>query len=892
MLKLYNYVGDVCYIWSSMHSGVSVIIVDNCNLTQAEMDPFIREGVKYGYSIHLLETNTPWRYNPKKLLKLTHNGFNLSEISNMLGRFDRTLNIETILSSQKNLPPTVLSTGRKDNHSNDHNEVIPSSAIIHNSVDNGNTPITLVKYLYEPVCYHSNDDNKSGDIYNLAHTSNTSNTTTDELDQGDEKWTTPMGSIEALNINQTCSDESTAQDDIDHQTSMSEQNESVPRPSTSGGKLAELSCIFPNLKSELLQEFLSLAHDDVSWATTLILDNRTCERICQDDGSNQYVIESKLSSDNSSGNQTSSSVSVTACASSAMDVSNNTTENRNLLSSENEHSLEECTLTFNENGIKFSRSFIKAAHQEYAFSLGLSDVDLSPEAVPDFLINEWIPEPNLTKEIYISIMRHLGVLPNSSVETLIQKFPSSNTRSSSQVTTKGTSAAPKLPSSTFLQIMHDEEGLLRSVEDFRTSLNAPVIRLIMNRLMSKFPGTQKSVIEEAFVRCEFDETRTEIYLSSYYKSASELVENSGDLTSVVATALTTPSSTNKPNVSSYIAQQSTNVDTLSNNQSEVLGHQSVEEKLSLQEIQDEEEALNRSIEDQKIRLQTLANQLSLSRLKAQFPGIEISYLENLFIRFDLSEQNLLDYLIKKGFIPQPLNPFLVENSDKFVENVDADINASPLSYGQDYLLSNSLSISNNNINNSEWLNMLDEKIDSIRKKISNVKTNLSYAKDSRIKQFRVTELRSLQSQLHYFSLQKAEHLVDARSSMFEEELLNKGERPINAACLAFSYVDLHGLNKSCALSILQQRLAYLRDKMLMMKTTGGYQFGLGVPKYFTVITGRAAGCEADVVSTSPILRPAVIHYLIRNGYKFEENFRTGSGHFTVNLNNQKLNSRM
>uniref|UniRef100_A0A094ZWV1 NEDD4-binding protein 2-like 1 n=1 Tax=Schistosoma haematobium TaxID=6185 RepID=A0A094ZWV1_SCHHA len=30
-------------VWSSMYSGVLAIIVDNCNLTRLEMDPFIRE---------------------------------------------------------------------------------------------------------------------------------------------------------------------------------------------------------------------------------------------------------------------------------------------------------------------------------------------------------------------------------------------------------------------------------------------------------------------------------------------------------------------------------------------------------------------------------------------------------------------------------------------------------------------------------------------------------------------------------------------------------------------------------------------------------------------------------------------------------------------------------
>ncbi|CAH8850464.1 unnamed protein product [Trichobilharzia szidati] len=703
-----------------------------------------------------------------------------------------------------------------------------------------------------------------------------------------------------------------------------EEEEEQPQPSTSYGKLGELMSIFPNLKSNILAEFLSLAHDDVSWATTLILDNRTTERVNQrEDGeTNQCMVEGKISSDEQLSltypSTSSLHTTTTVCSPPTTNDMDSTATNEACSIRQEDNPIDfplvsqpSCqednhSSSFNHCGIKLSRGFLKSAHEEYAFSLGLSHVDLSPEAVPDFLINEWIPEPNLTKEIYISIMRHLGVLVNNNStgnNTLTPTFLStSNTRNTNEIKAKKTATKSKIPSSSFLQIMHDEEGLLRSVEDFRTSLNTPVIRIIMDRLMSKFPGTQKSVIEEAFVRCEFDEARTEIYLLSYYKSASELTEK----TNTTAAAAAATATTNVADLSSTstvsglsndfrdvslhpatITTTTTSTTTTNNNNNLnglLIGQQSVEENLSLQEIQDEEEALNRSIEDQKVRLQTLANQLCLSRLKAQFPGIEINYLENLFIRFDLNEQNLMDYFIKQGFIPQPLNPFLVETSNKFNENVDTDMMTTGSCAGQEYSSShqvNSISSTNTNANN-EWLNMLNRRIESIRQKIIHAKCDLSYAKDSRVKQFRVTELRSLQNELYYFNLQKAEYLVDTRSILYEEELLTNGERPISAACLAFSYLDLHGLNKSCALSVLQQRLSYLKDKLSMKNTRNSI---INVPKYFTVITGRAAGCESDLVSVSPVLRPAVIQYLTKNGYKFEENFRIGSGHFTVNLNN-------
>ncbi|CAH8548521.1 unnamed protein product [Schistosoma rodhaini] len=904
-------------VWSSICNGVSVIIVDNCNLTRLEMDPFIREGVKRNYCVHLLEPCTPWRYNAKKLVKLTHyTNISLTEINGMLTTFERALNIETILS-QICLPssssPSLSSSMLLSNvNSSNHNS---TSNISFNAISGTNDISTSnnSNELNEHVChYTTNDDDNNlpsssnctscrsnNNIDNSAIRTAITTVNFDELDPQDENWTTPTGSMEALNINHVVSGESISQDSSNSSGIMN-TSPLVQQPSTSQTKLGELMAIFPNLKSNILEEFLSLAHDNVSWATTLILDNHTSERINQKIEQNLNLVENNLFLCKSTVSQTSehpstevteaaldpAPLSPTTCAPSFSNVSEDDTTNPSqatLSSVKESQSENQIDRTFNhQHGIRFSRSFLQTAHEEYAFGFGLSDIDISPDAIPDFIIDEWTPEPNLIKEIYASFMRHLGVLSNSTTNVLTPKFPPLNTRNSNQNTKKptvtpSTNVTSKRSFSTFLQIMDDEEGLLRSVEDFRTSLNTPVIRVILNRLMSKFPGTQKNVVEEAFVRCEFDEARTEVYLLTYYKSTIESVTKS--TTTTTSTVTSNLSSIQCPNNMLTVNQQSVNSTLIPNNSNNnLIGldyHQTTGENLSLQEIQDEEEALNRSIEDQKDRLLTLANQLCLSRLKAQFPEIEINYLENLFIRFDLNEQNLSDYLIKQGFTTHSLNPFLVETVNKYIENVDNnDSRASPVSSSQGYVTD----FINNSIDNTDWLNLINQKIASIRQKIGQMKNNLSYSKDNRVKQFQITEIRSLQSQLHYLELQKAEYLVDTRSSLYEDELLTNGEKPINSACLAFAYLDLHGLSKSCALHVLQQRLTYLKDKLNRLKSL----------KYITVITGRAAGNESDLVSIAPVLRPAVMQYLLRNGYKFEENFRVGSGHFTVNLNNSKL----
>ncbi|VDP96987.1 unnamed protein product [Trichobilharzia regenti] len=103
----------------------------------------------------------------------------------------------------------------------------------------------------------------------------------------------------------------------------------------------------------------------------------------------------------------------------------------------------------------------------------------------------------------------------------------------------------------------------------------------------------------------------------------------------------------------------------------------------------------------------------------------------------------MDYFIKQGFIPQPLNPFLVETANKFNENADTDMTYCSQEYsshGNALSPSHQVNSINCSTNNSEWLNMLNKRIESIRQKIIHAKCDLSYAKDSRVKQFRVTEV--------------------------------------------------------------------------------------------------------------------------------------------------------
>ncbi|XP_043282407.1 uncharacterized protein [Venturia canescens] len=58
----------------AMRNGRTPIIVDNTNIEAWEMRPYATMAVKSGYTVEILEPNTPWAHNPKRLAeKNTHN---------------------------------------------------------------------------------------------------------------------------------------------------------------------------------------------------------------------------------------------------------------------------------------------------------------------------------------------------------------------------------------------------------------------------------------------------------------------------------------------------------------------------------------------------------------------------------------------------------------------------------------------------------------------------------------------------------------------------------------------------------------------------------------------------------------------------------------------------
>lgn len=71
-------------------SGWSPIIIDNTNVKLWEMFPYVNEGVRYGYTIKILEPNTSWSKSAGKLAMKNEHNVPKDKIERMLNDFERT----------------------------------------------------------------------------------------------------------------------------------------------------------------------------------------------------------------------------------------------------------------------------------------------------------------------------------------------------------------------------------------------------------------------------------------------------------------------------------------------------------------------------------------------------------------------------------------------------------------------------------------------------------------------------------------------------------------------------------------------------------------------------------------------------------------------------------
>lgn len=89
-------------------NGWSPIIVDNTNMKLWEMMAYVKEGIKNGYVIHILEPNTPWCKSVSKMAMKNKHGVEKETIARMLDSYEpgtladllRMMNLKPILNPQ------------------------------------------------------------------------------------------------------------------------------------------------------------------------------------------------------------------------------------------------------------------------------------------------------------------------------------------------------------------------------------------------------------------------------------------------------------------------------------------------------------------------------------------------------------------------------------------------------------------------------------------------------------------------------------------------------------------------------------------------------------------------------------------------------------------------
>lgn len=89
-------------------NGWSPIIVDNTNMKLWEMLAYVKEGIKNGYVIHILEPNTPWCKSVSKMAMKNGHGVDKETIARMLDNYEpgtladllRMMNMKPILNPQ------------------------------------------------------------------------------------------------------------------------------------------------------------------------------------------------------------------------------------------------------------------------------------------------------------------------------------------------------------------------------------------------------------------------------------------------------------------------------------------------------------------------------------------------------------------------------------------------------------------------------------------------------------------------------------------------------------------------------------------------------------------------------------------------------------------------
>ncbi|KAG1714502.1 NEDD4-binding protein 2-like 1 [Nymphon striatum] len=71
-----------------LSKGFTPIIIDNTNTEIWEMKPYLALGIRYGFSVYILEPTTPWKFKARELSKKNSHGVPFKSIERMLQRYE------------------------------------------------------------------------------------------------------------------------------------------------------------------------------------------------------------------------------------------------------------------------------------------------------------------------------------------------------------------------------------------------------------------------------------------------------------------------------------------------------------------------------------------------------------------------------------------------------------------------------------------------------------------------------------------------------------------------------------------------------------------------------------------------------------------------------------
>ncbi|KAJ3000154.1 NEDD4-binding protein 2 [Globomyces sp. JEL0801] len=140
-----------------MKSNVSPIVIDDAHSQRWEVKPYVQQAIKYNYTLHFLEPDTPWwkARDVDELVKRNKHNVSIGTIRRMLERWDDVFDVDLILNSP--LPKLLFiirglpGSGKQDlmeciMENEDYKKAIVSKTLsedVRQSIHVGYTPIFL-----------------------------------------------------------------------------------------------------------------------------------------------------------------------------------------------------------------------------------------------------------------------------------------------------------------------------------------------------------------------------------------------------------------------------------------------------------------------------------------------------------------------------------------------------------------------------------------------------------------------------------------------------------------------------------------------------------------------------------------------------------------------------